>query len=65
MEGAVLHDLRRTLGTTVAASGAGAAIISAVLGHMSAESAKSYVHLSAEMAREAVEQAARRISGGT
>ena len=65
VEGAVLHDLRRTLGTTVAASGAGAAIISAVLGHMSSESAKSYVHLSAEMAREAVEQAARRISGGT
>jgi len=65
IEGAVLHDLRRTLGTTVAASGAGAAIISAVLGHMSAESAKSYVHLSAEMARTAVEDAARRISGAS
>jgi integrase len=63
IEGAVLHDLRRTLGTAVAASGAGAAIISAVLGHMSSESAKSYVHLTPEMARMAVEQAARRISG--
>jgi integrase len=63
IEGAVLHDLRRTLGTAVAADGAGAAIISAVLGHLSMESAKSYIHLSAEMARDAVERAARRTTG--
>ena len=55
-QGAVIHDLRRTVGTMVAADGAGAAIISAVLGHMSPQSAKSYLHLSAEMARGAVER---------
>ena len=64
VEGALPHDLRRTLGTTVAADGAGAAIISAVLGHISPQSAKSYVHLSAEMARGAVEKAAARIRRG-
>jgi len=63
--GAVIHDLRRTLGTTVAAGGAGAAIISAVLGHVSMQSAKSYLHLSAEMARDAVERAARRTAGAS
>jgi integrase len=63
IENAVPHDLRRTLGTAVAADGGGPAIIQAVLGHMSAASAKSYVHLTAEVGREAVEKAARRSSG--
>jgi integrase len=63
--GAVIHDLRRTLGTAVAADGGNAAIIQAVLGHMSAQSAKSYLHLSAEVAREAIEKAARRSSGAS
>jgi integrase len=62
IEGAIIHDLRRTLGTAVAADGGNAAIIQAVLGHMSAQSAKSYLHLSAEVARETVEKAARRSS---
>jgi integrase len=62
IEGAIIHDLRRTLGTTVAADGGNAAIIQSVLGHMSAQSAKSYLHLSAEVAREAIEKAARRSS---
>jgi integrase len=39
IEGAIIHDLRRTLGTAVAADGGNAAIIQAVLGHMSAQSA--------------------------
>jgi integrase len=60
--GANIHDLRRTIGTAVAADGGNAAIIQAVLGHMSAQSAKSYLHLSAEVAREAIEKAARRSS---
>jgi integrase len=60
IEGAVIHDLRRTMGTAVAADGAGAAMISAVLGHLSTQSAKSYLHLSAEMARGAMEKAAAR-----
>lgn len=63
IHGAVIHDLRRTIGTAVAADGAGAAVISAVLGHLSMQSARSYLHLSAEMARGAVERAARRSSG--
>ena len=63
IEGAVIHDLRRTVGTLVAADGAGAAVISAVLGHLSMQSAKSYLHLSAEMARAAVERAAQKIAG--
>jgi integrase len=62
IEGAIIHDLRRTLGTAVAADGGNAAIIQSVLGHMSAQSAKSYLHLSAEVAREAIEKAARRSS---
>jgi integrase len=65
IEGAVIHDLRRTVGTMVAADGAGAAIISAVLGHMSPQSAKSYLHLSAEMARGAVEKVAGKMAGAS
>jgi len=60
VEGAVIHDLRRTIGTLVAADGAGAAVISAVLGHTDLRSARSYIHLSAEMARDAIERVARR-----
>jgi integrase len=63
--GAVIHDLRRTLGTAVAADNGSPAIIQAVLGHMSAQSAKSYLHLSAEVAREAIDKAARRSSDAT
>jgi integrase len=62
IESAWIHDLRRSLGTAVAADGGNAAIIQAVLGHMSAQSAKSYLHLSAEVAREAIEKVARRSS---
>jgi integrase len=60
ISGAVLHDLRRTLGTAIAADGAGAAIVASVLGHASQQSAKAYVHLSAEAGRAYVERAARR-----
>jgi integrase len=62
IQGAVIHDLRRTLGTMVASDGANAATISAVLGHVSAASAKSYIHLSAEVGREFLERAARKTS---
>jgi integrase len=62
IEQATPHDLRRTLGTMIAADGANAATIAAVLGHLSQSSAKAYIHLSSEIAREAIERAARRIS---
>jgi integrase len=52
-----LHDVRRTLGSSLAKSGAGAAMISKALGHVSAQSAKAYVHLDVEPARLAIEKA--------
>jgi integrase len=58
--GATPHDLRRTLGTMVASDGANAATIASVLGHMSQQSAKAYIHLSAEVGRAAIERAAQR-----
>jgi integrase len=50
-----LHDLRRLLGTTLAAKGASAHVISRALGHLSLASARPYVHLDVEAARAAVE----------
>jgi integrase len=58
--GAVIHDLRRTVGTMVASDGGNAAVIGAVLGHLSPQSAKSYLHLSSEVGREYLERAARK-----
>jgi len=52
-----LHDVRRTLGSNLAKSGAAAAIISKALGHVSAQSARAYVHLDVEPARTAIEKA--------
>jgi integrase len=51
------HDLRRTVGSRLAMSGANAATISAALGHLSADSAKAYVHLTTEPVKEAIEKA--------
>ena len=58
--GAVPHDLRRTIGTAIASDGANASIIAAVLGHASQQSAKAYIHLSAEVGRDAIERVAQR-----
>jgi integrase len=52
-----LHDLRRTLGSRLAADGANAATIQAALGHLSPQSAKAYLHLDVGAARGAVEKA--------
>src|SRR5262249_22218535 len=54
---ATLHDVRRTLGSNVAAVRASPAIISKVLGHLSSQSAKPYIHLDVEPARAAIEKA--------
>ena len=51
-----LHDLRRTLGSRLAISGANAATISKALGHLSPQSAKAYVHLDLEPVRDAMEK---------
>jgi integrase len=58
--GAVPHDLRRTIGTAIASDGANASTVAAVLGHASQQSAKAYIHLSAEVGRDALERVARR-----
>jgi integrase len=52
-----LHDVRRTLGSNLAKSGAAAATISKALGHLSSQSARAYVHLDVEMAKAAIEKA--------
>ncbi|MDP3078707.1 site-specific integrase [Bradyrhizobium sp.] len=52
-----LHDVRRTLGSHLARSGAALPIISKALGHVSAQSARAYIHLDVEPARTAIEKA--------
>jgi integrase len=52
-----LHDVRRTLGSSLAKSGAPAATITKALGHVSPQSARAYVHLDVEPARSAIEKA--------
>jgi integrase len=56
-DGVSLHDVRRTLGSSLANSGAAAAIISKALGHVSPQSARAYVHLDVETARAAIDKA--------
>ena len=52
-----MHDLRRTLGSRLAMTGAGAATITAALGHISPQSAKAYTHIDVAHARTAMEKA--------
>lgn len=52
VQDAVIHDIRRTVGTTLAANGASTHLISAALGHLSTQSAEAYVHLGAIAVRE-------------
>jgi integrase len=60
-EHASLHDVRRTLGSNLANSGAATATISKALGHVSPQSARAYVHLDVEPARSAIEKALGRL----
>ena len=52
---ATLHDVRRTLGSRLANSGAASATITKALGHLSPQSARAYVHLDTDTVRDAVE----------
>ena len=52
-----MHDLRRKLGSRLAMTGAGAATITAALGHISPQSAKAYTHIDVAHARAAMEKA--------
>jgi integrase len=56
-DGVSLHDVRRTLGSSLANSSAAAATISKALGHVSPQSAQAYVHLDVEPARAAIDKA--------
>jgi integrase len=56
-----LHDVRRTLGSSLAKSGAASATISKALGHISPQSARAYLHLDVEQARAAIEKALGRV----
>jgi integrase len=58
IEGLTRHDLRRSLGTTMAKMGAGDRIIAAALGHVSMSAVRVYAQLAGEVARDAVAQAA-------
>src|SRR5262249_38733459 len=48
------HDLRRTIGSWLAASGASSLVIQRALTHKSAASAKAYAHLDVEAVRAAL-----------
>ncbi len=50
-----MHDIRRTVGTSLAVNGASAHVIAKALGHKSLQSAQAYVHLDATVARSALE----------
>ncbi|MCP4304971.1 MAG: tyrosine-type recombinase/integrase [bacterium] len=63
LQHATLHDVRRTLGSNLAKSGAAAATITKALGHVSAQSARAYVHLDTAVARKAIDKALEGITG--
>ncbi len=63
LEGVVVHDLRRTVGTVLAANGASTHLISAALGHLSTRSAEAYVHLGVAAVREHLVAATRTWQG--
>ncbi len=52
-----IHDLRRTLGSLLAGSGANSYIISKTLGHKSSKATDVYARLNLDPVREAMEKA--------
>jgi integrase len=55
-EHTTLHDVRRTLGSRLAMDGVAGATISKVLGHVSAQSLKHYLHLDVSAGSEAIDR---------
>jgi integrase len=55
-EHTTLHDVRRTLGSRLAMDGVAGATISKVLGHVSAQSLKHYLHLDVTAGSEAIDR---------
>ena len=58
-----IHDLRRSVGTALARTGASPHIIATGLGHRSIASAKAYVRLAGEDARQALGDAVASLTG--
>jgi integrase len=58
-----LHDLRRSLGSWAAMSGASLAVIGRALGHKSVDATQIYARLQVDPVREAMEQATSRMFG--
>jgi integrase len=56
VEHATFHDLRRTMGSRLAMSGVADATISKVLGHLSPQSLKHYLHLDTNAGKEAIDR---------
>jgi integrase len=52
-----IHDIRRSVGTALARTGASPHIIASGLGHRSIAPAKAYVRLAGEDARQALDDA--------
>jgi integrase len=59
-----IHDLRRSVGTALARAGASPHIIATGLGHRSIASAKAYVRLAGEDARQALSDAVASFTAG-
>jgi integrase len=55
-EHTTLHDIRRTLGSRLAMDGVAGATISKVLGHVSPQSLRAYVHLDVAAGGEAIDR---------
>jgi len=60
-----IHDIRRSVGTALARGGASPHIIATSLGHRSIASAKTYVRLAGEDARQALGEAVATLTSGT
>lgn len=63
IDGLIIHDLRRTLGTQLANLGANQAQIQMHLGHKDPQSARAYIHPDLEYLRPKVEQATKLLAG--
>jgi integrase len=55
-EKASLHDIRRTLGSNLAMNNVAGATITQVLGHVSPNSLRAYIHLNVTTGKEAIDQ---------
>jgi integrase len=60
-----IHDIRRSVGTALARTGASPHVIATGLGHRSIASSKAYVRLAGEDAREALGYAVASMTGGS